>query len=1270
MNSATSLHFGPEWMRKPKPAPVSPGPNGNTSNPLSTASNSNYGPGPVNGTPTSTNSSNTGQTPSSYSSLLASPMQPQEPVSDSTNPFRYSKEQMLAVWKNGGGHGELGLEVERWPGIVTEEAGEPLGLTDLSPEEKKLYAMPYNSDPPALRRRGDSYSAHTPLLGSGGGFDSARDRNKMNSPARYNVNGVLGSTGGTPTSVGLGLPGRRGKDGTSTDVPLYRPRQLSLGTGAGPASPVTATPTSSFPGTRPRLGSAQFDGVMGDAWGACARRRVSEPRVPTLGAKDDKLDAPWRNGGDPRFKDEIMEEPVDDWEDGMVESGSLKQGADPMMGADATQHAHSLDPFPTTTSNGISGMEAVHPESVQWMYKDPTGQVQGPFGASVMQTWCSGGYFADDLLLQRVELDEDFDPLYNFRQRVIPPGTADTLFLSSISPKVPRLPPGLVGAHASAPPGHQQFPSGSSHLNSSSAAPPAIVTSLMDNSSYHSSPSASHVAFGALNTETPSATTTVRSTLSDLEKQKREREEFLRDLREKELAGQAQIAASEGPSDGASHVTMGGGVHPGVGGMGTSAPSSGFLSGQMGLQGSRNDAGYQNDFGIPQNHQLQGFGNSSSMTPLGQPSPFSSDRILGFNDGSLHNGNVLDQMYSSGPVHGHIQSGGWPGQQQQQGLSNHIGNFTPITPSTPSSNHNHSHIAAQPSPWYSIIEPTAANLPVDHQQHHHVNQFQHPNSHQETGPFIPSSAPWSQQAASQPVMSGAVMDQGHGFTPMQQQRQPSPLSNVHPVTSATLNIQPQETPVDVPVSNQSVSDILQSLNLGGDASLPSQSAPTQTLPDPPVVVVAPPKQGAAQKPTVTTSSQRDQQPASAKRRTAPTITTAPTSITIPETLAAATFAEQETPPISTPSSVRPVWSNFGGDEKPAVSTTVSLRQIQETEAKKAAEQKKAEREKAKAAASVAGTPSPQTVVPTSELTGSWGLPQVGRAVPVPASQSPAPGSTPLAAGNVWSTKPAQASKKSMKEIQEEEERQKRVAAQQAQIREAAPPPIVAPPAAPAKRGYADSAKPSSGAPVSTSAWATVGAGGKVVAGAASTPAPPTTPSTPVARTTGVASLPARPLTGNTAQSTSSTSASRATAQATSSSRSMEEVPTPSLEFIAWMRQALRGLTSANVEEVMSMLLSFPLDPPPSTMDLISDTIYEYSAILDGRRFATEYVAKRKADAANVKVNGIKPANPTTTGKSTLADVVRTQPPKPTESEWAYKVVTKKKAKGGRGQSNN
>ncbi|KAG8874897.1 hypothetical protein FRB97_005557 [Tulasnella sp. 331] len=1307
MTSTASLHFGPEWMRKPsKAAPASPGPNGNPSSPFTTGSNhansnSNYGP-VLNGTPVSTHSSNTGQTHSSYSSLLASPMQPSEPSSDSSNPFRYSKEQMLAVWKNGGGHGELGLEVERWPGIVTEDAGEPLGLTELTPDEKKLYAMPYNSDPPALRRRGDSYSVHAPLLASGGGFDSARDRNKLNSSARgYGVSGVLGNAGGAPMSVGLGLPARRKKDENGADVPLYRPRQLSLGTGMGPASPVSASPVSAFAGNRPRLGGAGFDGVMGDAWGAAGRRRVSEPRVPTLGAKDDKLDAPWRNGGDPRFKDEIMEEPVDDWENEVVaEPGSLKQANDTSMDADAEQQAQSLDPHLASTSNSVLTMENVHPENVQWMYKDPTGQIQGPFMASVMQTWYSSGYFADDLLLQRVELDQDFDPLYDLRQRVISPGTQETLFLSSISSKVPLLPPGLVSGQTSAPPGQQHFTTAPQHLNGSAAPSPGHVSTLMGSSSYHSSPSGSNAAFTTSNTDVnaPSGTTTVRSTLSDLEKQKREREEFLRDLREKELASQAHINASDGSADGTSHINasdgsadgtshinasdgsadgtshiiMGAGrgmANGGFGGVdlgiGSSVLPASFLSGQMGFQGNRNDLGYQNDFGISQNHQMQSFNTPSSLTSLGQPSAFSSNHILGFNEGPLHNGRLLGQMYSSAPIHGHPQAQVWPGQQQQ-GLSNHLGNFAPVAAAP---NHSHSHVSTESSPWYSIIEPSNANLPLDHHHQRHASQFQQPSTNQETISFHASSAPWGHHTASQSATSSGPTDQHYGFA-SEQHPHASPLATTPQPAAEAPSAQLQVTP-DVSVSGQRVSDLLQSLNLRDSPSQPPQPA------DPPAVVPSPvTQQATVEKPTTTSTAQHEpssaQQQGSGKRRAA-AAAAVPAGIIILEKLAPAPFSDHETPAVSTPSSARPVWSNFSGDDKSIVASTVSLRQIQETEAKRAAEQKKVEREKAKAAAATTETPSPQSIVPTSELTGSWGLPQVGRAVQVPAAPSPAPPSTPVAAGNVWSTKPPQASKKTMKEIQEEEERQKKVAAQQAQVREPGPAQIVAAPVAPAKRGYADSAKTSSTTSVSTGVWSTIGAGGKVMAGAtgvAPVAATPTTPATPVTRTSGFASLPARPATSNTPQPSPNTAAPRTAAQPSSSSKALEEVPTPSLEFIAWMRQALKGLTSANVEEVMSMLLSFPLDPPPSTMDLISDTIYEYSSILDGRRFATEYVIKRKADAASVKANGSKPPGAIVPGKTTLADVVRTQPPKPAESEWAYKVVTKKKAKGARGHSNN
>lgn len=89
-----------------------------------------------------------------------------------------------------------------------------------------------------------------------------------------------------------------------------------------------------------------------------------------------------------------------------------------------------------------------------------------------------------------------------------------------------------------------------------------------------------------------------------------------------------------------------------------------------------------------------------------------------------------------------------------------------------------------------------------------------------------------------------------------------------------------------------------------------------------------------------------------------------------------------------------------------------------------------------------------------------------------------------------------------------------------------------------------------------------------------------------------------------------------------------------------------------------MLLLFPLDPEPSAVELISDTIYSNSTTLDGRRFASEYVSKRKADAVSRR-------GATTSGKPvSIADVVRMQP-KPTQPEWGgFKVVNKKK-RGGR-----
>ena len=67
------------------------------------------------------------------------PPLPVEKMGDGAlNPYAYSKEEMLRIYKEGGGRGGLGLEVERWEGIVREVGYEPVGLKDMGDAEKKV----------------------------------------------------------------------------------------------------------------------------------------------------------------------------------------------------------------------------------------------------------------------------------------------------------------------------------------------------------------------------------------------------------------------------------------------------------------------------------------------------------------------------------------------------------------------------------------------------------------------------------------------------------------------------------------------------------------------------------------------------------------------------------------------------------------------------------------------------------------------------------------------------------------------------------------------------------------------------------------------------------------------------------------------------------------------------------------------------------------------------------------------------------------------------
>lgn len=87
-----------------------------------------------------------------------------------------------------------------------------------------------------------------------------------------------------------------------------------------------------------------------------------------------------------------------------------------------------------------------------------------------------------------------------------------------------------------------------------------------------------------------------------------------------------------------------------------------------------------------------------------------------------------------------------------------------------------------------------------------------------------------------------------------------------------------------------------------------------------------------------------------------------------------------------------------------------------------------------------------------------------------------------------------------------------------------------------------------------------------------------------------------------------------------------------------------------------MLLSFPLDGDATTVEIISELIYDNSTTLDGRRFAQEFLRRRRTDVTSKRPSGRAPS---------IADVVKAQPKPSQQAEWGGFKVVKPKKKGGR-----
>ncbi|KAL5495164.1 SMY2 [Sanghuangporus weigelae] len=1153
--TSTTMHFGPEWMRK-QPAPAKP---------LATS------PPPSGAT--------------SYSALVTPHAPPVQGKRDIAHPFKYSRDEMLQVFKDLGGCSELPIEVERWDGVVRESSGEPVSLSDFTEVERKLYATSLNSE------------------------------NRRRQPSDYVAQGDR-SKGGTLNS-GLGLLSRRrrGDSNGAEQTPISLPRKTSWSGASGNlVSPSAASP-------RTRIGGHNaIDGVLNgseSAWGGGKRRVTSGHPIP------DRLDekeviqkeAPPEsneNTHSPAEKTEGTENRPPDQQDSSTSQVAVPQNPDKdidnVTGTmnNLALNTNAVGPQKTDQVSDARATDA-EPGKVEWSYIDPSGTVQGPFPAEQMQLWNDQGYFSDNLLMKRIHMDTGFAPLTDIKRRA----QGERVFLSPLIDALP--PPGLshpVPAPAFNPilqrTGLVDLPRQSSPQSYGNN---NTLDSFNVNGSITGSPSSSlggsfargpispdPIAIGSrfqrfdavLNgrvsaagsyssSGSPAMPHAVRQTFNDAPQPNRTSSIDVPANVPWQLSNSNVAPGWNGPPD-----------VPQLGRFDAMPPS--FRHAQFG----QDPSSYALPTGPnPVEHFFASPGASHRFyeppEPLGTafhqiPHESPSRRFEGaprqpplpqLNTGFVSG---FDQMPSPAASIPNMRN---TSNFQQQSQARSATSLSPWGASQP-------HELPRPRPFDADM-PTAKNTYV-------------------MSPPQPQVPAWNK-----PQDSWASVSQTAG-----QDRQSQMTEESRSLTTANVTQHNEQ----------------QRLMASGDHS-EQQAATSQVDSSVPTTmdIISHVPEASVQSRPLASAQETSRLPTSKSKARA---TPPKASETSQNTSATATSKTASAPPASQ----KAPWAtdDEGKTKQPA---PMNLRAIQEAEKKRQETRKNTDKGRERVSRAASGASPTEEV----QFSASWGLPtsQVGsRSSGVPsAKETPVSPTSSTPSGPVW-TNAAKPAAKTMKEIQEEEERRKQVARE----RETAATAV--------KRAAAQ--QPIAKAPIVASqasggVWHVVGSGGKrqtAASVAASRPAAVAQASTPNAQA---------PSSRSTA--VHRTMSSQAVAKATSPAlRTDEEPAVPSLEFMKWMRESLRGLNSSvQFEEIAQMLLSFPLDPDKATKEIIAETVYGASTTLNGRDYAEEFVKKRKEDVlSRSKGSSGQAAN----GKpASLADVVKAQPKQPQNDFGSFKVVKKK-----------
>ncbi|ODN95845.1 cytoplasmic protein [Cryptococcus wingfieldii CBS 7118] len=445
-----SMHFAPQWAKPIKPSGSSANTTPTTENPRKLASNSPFPA--LSANPRSASPTTATHPTLSYSRVTHTPSSPSVatdgyfPHQDAngevnSHPFRYSREQILALYDEAKFRErpiELVQMAENGGVLVSKNLSRPVGTRDLTEGEKKLLATSVHPTLPARRQLNQANSASTNehvanglptrrtagyTRGEGGNAFSGGALGKM---GQFGGGGGVLSPGGldhkAPGGLGGGFGGvgkrltRRGEDPNSAE---------SRSSGAATWRSGPKTPSS-----------GNFEGVLGFGGSSAGL----SPSVETTEQRENGQKK-WRiSSGTSAGGDKTLDFPV-----ASQTAASLSiiatPSATPIPERDAsildTTMAPAVPSGVTTPLHEAQESQVEELGSIDWFYRDPNGQEQGPFKGAQMNDWYSHSYFADDLPLRRSS-ETAFRPLSDLKA-----ATGSTLQPFLVPARQRQLPPNL-----------------------------------------------------------------------------------------------------------------------------------------------------------------------------------------------------------------------------------------------------------------------------------------------------------------------------------------------------------------------------------------------------------------------------------------------------------------------------------------------------------------------------------------------------------------------------------------------------------------------------------------------------------------------------------------------------------------------------------------------------------------------------------------------------------------------------------------------------------